>query len=65
MLCAGDAENAKQPEFYVEPSYVITYWSDGKNPTDVIKKTVTVKAGKPIKVNLNPAGGYVAIVKPE
>lgn len=51
--------------FLGEGSYVITYWSDGKNPTDVIKKTVTVKAGKPIKVNLNSAGGYVAIVKPE
>ena len=51
--------------FLGEGSYVVTYWSDGKNPTDVVKKTITVKAGKPIKVNMNSAGGYVAVVRPE
>jgi hypothetical protein len=51
--------------FLGEGSYVVTYWSDGKNPTDVVKKTITVKTGKPIKVNMNSAGGYVAVVRPE
>ena len=51
--------------FLEEGNYVVTYWADGKNPTDVVKKTVTVKAGKPIKVNMNSAGGYVAVVRPE
>jgi alpha-glucosidase len=51
--------------FLGEGSYILTYWSDGKNPTDVVKKIITVKASKPIKVNMNSAGGYVAVVRPE
>ena len=33
----------------------------GMNPN----KTVTVKAGKPIKVNMSSAGGYIAVIRPE
>jgi alpha-glucosidase len=51
--------------FLEEGSYVLTYWSDGKKPTDVVKKTMTIKAGKQLKINMNPAGGYVAVIKPE
>jgi hypothetical protein len=51
--------------FLGEGSYILTYWSDGKNPTDVVKKTIKIKAGKPIKVNMNSAGGYVAVIQPE
>ena len=51
--------------FLEEGSYVLTYWSDGKKPTDMVKKTMTIKAGKQLKINMNPAGGYVAVIKPE
>lgn len=51
--------------FLGDGCYVMTYWSDGKKPTDVVKKTVKIKSGKPITVNMNSAGGYVAVIQPE
>ena len=33
MLCAGDTENSKQPEFYVEPSKSVGYEEKEKGQT--------------------------------
>lgn len=49
--------------------YVLEYWADGakadKKPTEVAHKTVTLRAGRPLKIRLAPAGGYVAILTPK
>ena len=49
--------------FLGEGNYTMTYWADGKRPTDVVKKTVKLNASRPIKIRLAEAGGYVAIIK--
>ena len=49
--------------------YQLEYWADGakadKKPTEVTHKTVTLRAGRPLKLRLAPAGGYVAILTPK
>ena len=50
--------------FLEEGGYSLTYWSDGKKASDVIKKTVKIKAGKTLKIKMATAGGYVAEIKP-
>ena len=50
--------------FLKEGEYSLTYWSDGKKASDVIKKTVKIKAGKTLKIKMPAAGGYVAEIKP-
>ena len=50
--------------FIEEGEYSLTYWSDGKKASDVIKKTVKIKAGKTLKIKMAAAGGYVAEIKP-
>ena len=49
--------------FLGEGDYTMTYWADGKRPTDVVKKTVKLSASRPIKIRLAEAGVYVAIIK--
>ena len=49
--------------------YELEYWADGakagKKPTEVAHKVVTLRAGRPLKIRLAPAGGYVAILNPK
>lgn len=49
--------------FLPEGTYTLTYWADGKRPTDVTKKTVKIQAGKPLKVRMAATGGYVSTFK--
>ena len=50
--------------FLPEGEYTLSFWADGKKPTDVIRKDVKLKAGKPVKVHLAPSGGYAAVIRP-
>ena len=54
--------------FLPEGEYTLEYWADGpkadKDPTAVTHKTVSLRAGRPLKLKLAPAGGYVAILLP-
>ena len=50
--------------FLQEGEFTLSYWADGKNPTDVIRKDVKLKPGKPIKMHLAPSGGYAAVITP-
>ena len=50
--------------FLGKGEYTLTYWSDGKKASDVIRKTIKVQAGKTLKIKMAAAGGYVAEIKP-
>jgi alpha-glucosidase len=47
--------------------YTIEIWEDakdsGKNPKNIKKISQTIEAGKPLKVKLAGAGGYVAVIR--
>jgi hypothetical protein len=49
--------------------YTVEIWADakdaGQNPKNIAKTTRTIEAGKPLKVKLAKAGGYVAVIKPQ
>lgn len=49
--------------FLDEGPFTLTYWADGKQPTDVIRKTIRIQAGKPLKIRMESAGGYVAEIE--
>ncbi|GHT51975.1 alpha-glucosidase [Bacteroidia bacterium] len=55
-------------KFLSAGKYTIEIWADAKdankNPKNIAKTTQTIEAGKPLKVKLAVAGGYVAIIKP-
>ena len=50
--------------FLPEGEYGLSYWADGKNPTDVVRKDIKLKRNKPSKIHLAPSGGYAAVITP-
>ncbi|GHT52000.1 alpha-glucosidase [Bacteroidia bacterium] len=54
-------------KFLPAGKYTVEIWADakdaGKNPKNITKTTQTIEAGKPLKVKLAVAGGYVAVIK--
>ena len=48
--------------------YSVEIWEDAKdankNPKNIKKTTISLVSGKPLKVKMAKAGGYVAIIKP-
>ncbi|GHT38268.1 alpha-glucosidase [Bacteroidia bacterium] len=71
----GALNNSVEKEITLETGflpagkYTIEIWADakdaGKNPKNITKSTRTIEAGKPLKVKLAKAGGYVAVIKPQ
>ncbi|GAP72655.1 alpha-glucosidase [Candidatus Symbiothrix dinenymphae] len=55
-------------KFLSAGKHTIEIWADAKdankNPKNSIKLIQTIEAGKPLKVKLAKAGGYVAVIKP-
>ncbi len=55
-------------DFLPAGKYTLEYWEDakdaGRNPTNLRKASVTIQAGKPIKIQMANGGGYVAVLKP-
>ncbi len=70
----GAMNNSKQRtikvnlSFLPQGKYQLEYWADAKNankePTGLVKKTVTVDSRKPLTVKMANAGGYAAIITP-
>jgi alpha-glucosidase len=68
----GVLNNSKEKEislntdFLPAGKYTIEIWEDAKdankNPQNIKKSTQTIVAGKPLKVRLVKAGGYVAVI---
>ena len=51
--------------FLEDGKYIMTFWADGRRPKSVSIKTAKLQAGQVLKVRLEPAGGYVAEIKPQ
>jgi alpha-glucosidase len=53
-------------QFLPAGKYTIEIWADAKdankNPKNIAKASQTIEAGKPLKVKLAKAGGYVAVI---
>jgi DUF1680 family protein len=53
-------------KFLPAGKYTVEIWEDakdaGKNPKNIKKTIQTIEAGKPLKVKLAQAGGYVAVI---
>lgn len=54
--------------FLPEGKYILEYWEDGKDanrkPTSLNKKSVSFMSGKPLKIKMANAGGYVGVFYP-
>ncbi len=65
VLNNGEARTIQlDTSFLGEGKYLMTFWADGKRPKAVSIKTAKLQAGQVLKVRLEPAGGYVAEIKP-
>jgi alpha-glucosidase len=62
-----EREISLNTDFLTDGKYTIEIWEDAKdankNPKNIKRSTQTIEAGKPLKVKLAKAGGYVAMVK--
>ncbi|KAA6323289.1 hypothetical protein EZS27_027257, partial [termite gut metagenome] len=62
-----EREISLNTDFLTAGKYTIEIWEDAKdankNPKNIKRSTQTIEAGKPLKVKLAKAGGYVAMVK--
>jgi alpha-glucosidase len=62
-----EKETTLDTGFLPAGKYIIESWEDAKdaniNPKNIKKSEQTIEAGKPLKIKLAKAGGYVAVIK--